>query len=149
MSMLVMSKAEREAFLAETRVAVVSIADGRRGPLSVPVWYRYTPGDAVVFLTGAKSRKAAAIREAGRVSLCVQTETAPYQYVTVEGPAVLAGEPDPERDVREMAIRYLGTEMGEMYLQMTAPDHLPGMNVVVRVTPARWLSADFRKMMPA
>jgi hypothetical protein len=32
---------------------------------------------------------------------------------------------------------------------MTAADHAPGMNVLVRVDPERWLTADFAKMSPA
>ena len=34
----------------------------------------------------AESLKARALRAAGRASLCVQRETFPYAYVTVEGP---------------------------------------------------------------
>ena len=37
---LAMSRAEREAFLAATRVGIVSIAEEGRGPLAVPVWYQ-------------------------------------------------------------------------------------------------------------
>src|SRR5262245_40399974 len=115
MASLTMSRAERETFLADTHVGIVSIAETRRGPLTVPVWYRYEPGGAVRFVTGARSRKAALIRQAGRIGFCVQTETPPYRYVSLEGPVTI-GEPDPERDVREVAIRYLGQQMGEMYL---------------------------------
>ena len=145
---LAMTRAEREAFLAGTHVAIVSVADGARGPLAVPVWYRYEPGGAVFFVTAKASRKAALIRSAGRATLCVQTETAPYLYVTVEGPARLLAEPDREVDVRAIAHRYLGPAMGEMYLSLTAAQHEPGMNVLVRLDPERWLTADFGKMAP-
>ena len=73
-----MSRAQREEFLAATRVGVVSIADGNRGPLAVPVWYRYTPGGTLRFVTGASSRKAKLLRAAGRAGFCVQSETPPY-----------------------------------------------------------------------
>ena len=41
---LVMTVEEREAYLADLHVGVVSVAgaDGR-APLAVPVWYRYEP----------------------------------------------------------------------------------------------------------
>ena len=39
-----MTKAEREAFLADVHVAVVSIPEAGRGPLTVPVWYGYDVG---------------------------------------------------------------------------------------------------------
>ncbi len=140
---LAMSKAQREAFLAATHVAVISIPEPGRGPLSVPVWYRYEPGGVARFVTGGASRKARAIRASGRLSLCVQTEQPPYQYVSVEGP-VSIGEPDFERDIREMAYRYLGEQLGAMYLQMTASERTN--SILVTLTPQRWLSVDYSKM---
>jgi uncharacterized protein len=139
---LAMSRAEREAFLAGTHVAIVSIADGARGPLAVPVWYAYEPGGVLRFVTGGVSHKARLLRAAGRLSICAQTETPPYRYVTVEGPATI-GEPDWERDVRAIALRYLGPQMGEVYLQATASEHAGA--ALVTVTPERWLAVDFGK----
>jgi PPOX class probable F420-dependent enzyme len=140
---LVMSRPERETFLAGTHVAVVSIAEEGRGPLAVPVWYHYAPGGEVVFATGDTSRKLRLLRRAARASLCVQTETAPYLYVSVEGP-VTFGTVDFERHTREMAIRYLGPELGEGYLAAVYPDGVTS-EVLVRLRPERWASADFRK----
>ena len=54
---LAMTKAEREAFLAETRVAVISVAEPDRGPLTIPVWYSYEPGGVVRFVTAGTSKK--------------------------------------------------------------------------------------------
>src|SRR2546422_4793046 len=147
MASLRMSRSEREAFLAETHVAIASVADGEHGPLTVPIWYRYEPGDEVRFVTARTSRKLGLIKKAGRLSLCVQTETAPYQYVTVEGPATI-GAPDYERDIRGVAIRYLGDRLGEMYLAMTAEQRAAEGEVLVSVHPERWLTADFHKMTP-
>ena len=145
MSSLTMSRAERESFLADTHVGIVSIAEAGRGPLTVPVWYRYEPGDAVHFVTGGKSRKATLILSAGRAGFCVQTETPPYKYVSIEGPVTL-GEPDAERDVREVAIRYLGQQMGEMYLAMMAADPDAASSVLVTLKPERWYSVDYSKL---
>jgi PPOX class probable F420-dependent enzyme len=139
---LAMTRPEREAFLAETHIAVVSIANGERGPLSVPVWYAYTPGGTLRFVTGDESRKARLIRATGRVSLCVQTETPPYRYVSVEGSATISA-PDHERDVRAIALRYLGPQMGEVYLQRTAAEHAG--SVLVTVKPTRWITVDYGK----
>ena len=146
MSSLAMTKQEREAFLSETHIAVISVADESRGPLTVPVWYGYVVGGDVRFVTGGGSRKAKLIGRAGRIGLCVQTETPPYKYVSIEGPVVV-GEPiDFERDLRQIAHRYLGREMGEAYLQMSAGDSSQGANVLVRLTPERWFSVDYGKM---
>ena len=143
MSTLAMSRAEREAFLAETHIGIVSVAEPGRGPLTVPVWYRYEPGGEVHFVTGARSHKARLIERAGRIGFCVQSETAPYQYVSVEGPVGI-GAVDPERDRRQIAIRYLGEQMGEMYLAAIADD--PEPTILVTLTPERWYAVDYRKM---
>jgi nitroimidazol reductase NimA-like FMN-containing flavoprotein (pyridoxamine 5'-phosphate oxidase superfamily) len=143
MSELAMSRAQREEFLAATRVGVVSIADGARGPLAVPVWYRYTPGGSLRFVTGAGSRKAALLRAAGRAGFCVQSETPPYQYVSIEG-AVTLGTPDYERDVRQVALRYLGEQMGALYLAGSAQD--PEPTVLVELRPERWYSVDYTRL---
>lgn len=140
---LVMTKVEREAFLAGVHVGIISIPRDARGPLTVPIWYMYEPGGVVRIVTGGTSSKANLIRKAGRVSLCAQTETAPYQYVSIEGPATFA-TPDFERDMRQMAHRYLGPQMGEWYVESTAADR-PN-SVLVCVTPERWLSVDYSKM---
>jgi PPOX class probable F420-dependent enzyme len=139
---LAMSRTEREAFLAETRVGVVGIPEAGRGPLAVPVWYAYEPGGEIRFVTSGESKKARLLRVAGRLTLCVQEETAPYRYVSVEGPATI-GRPDLERDIRRTAIRYLGEQMGETYLQATASEN--DRAVLVTVRPRHWLSADYRK----
>jgi len=139
---LAMTRAERETFLAETRVAVVSIPEAGRGPLAVPVWYSYEPGGDICFVTGGESKKVRLLRVAGRLTLSVQTETAPYCYVSVEGPATI-GRPDFERDVRRTALRYLGEQMGETYLRATASQH--ENSVLITVRPRHWLSADYRK----
>ena len=52
-----MSHADREAFLADTHVALLAVADDSRGPLLVPVWYWYRPGGEVHVVTGGASRK--------------------------------------------------------------------------------------------
>jgi nitroimidazol reductase NimA-like FMN-containing flavoprotein (pyridoxamine 5'-phosphate oxidase superfamily) len=143
MAALTMSRAEREAFLADTHVGMVSIAEAGRGPLVVPVWYKYEPGGVVRFGTGARSRKAALLRKAGRVGFCVQTESPPYQYVSIEGPVEI-GAVDFERDMKEMAIRYLGQQMGEMYLATLSAD--PEPSILVTIKPERWYSVDYSKL---
>ena len=139
-----MTRPEREAFLADTHVGLLAVATDGRGPLLVPVWYDYTPGGAIRIVTGGTSHKARLIRRTGRASLCVQTETAPYRYVSVEGPATVAGAPDFERDVRPTALRYLGAQLGEAYLALTAGER--AASVLVTLTPERWLSVDYHKM---
>jgi len=140
-----MTRTERERFLAETRIGMLSVAEPGRGPLTVPVWYHYEPGGVVRVVTGAASLKGRLLRAAGRMSLCAQTETPPYKYVSVEGPVAFA-ELDFPRDVRAMAIRYLGEQMGQLYLDMTEAERAAEPSVLVELHPERWRSVDYGKM---
>ena len=140
---LTMSEAEREAFLADVHVGVLSVARESRGPLAVPVWYGYVPGGVVSVITAAASRKAALIAGAGRFSVCAQSEVAPYRYVTVEGPVTATDSPVEEAERRSLAYRYLGPEFGELYLAATAEG--AAADCVIRMTPESWLTCDFSK----
>jgi nitroimidazol reductase NimA-like FMN-containing flavoprotein (pyridoxamine 5'-phosphate oxidase superfamily) len=138
-----MTKAEREAFLAGVHVGVLSIPEPGHGPLTVPIWYAYEPGGELRVVTGRDSRKGRLLAAATRVSLCAQTEAPPYQYVSVEGPVVHVGAVDRARDVRPIAHRYLGPELGEQYLAGTEAG--AGEEILVRIRPERWLTVDYRK----
>jgi nitroimidazol reductase NimA-like FMN-containing flavoprotein (pyridoxamine 5'-phosphate oxidase superfamily) len=142
-----MSAAEREGFLAGVHVGVLCMAWGATGQtLAVPVWYSYQPGGLLTVLTGRRSRKAAAIRAAGRFSLCAQDDHPPYRYVSVEGPVVREEELDPAERLA-MARRYLGPAGGDRYIA-GRPD--PGReNVAFRMRPEHWLSQDQGKGQPA
>ena len=137
---VLMSHAEREEFLADVHVGVLSAAAGEPGQvLAVPVWYSYQPGGLLTVLTGRRSRKAAAIRAAGRFSLCVQDDSPPYRYVSVEGPVLREEELDPAERLA-MARRYLGEAGGIRYVTDNPdPDR---KNVAFRMSPEHWLSQD-------
>jgi nitroimidazol reductase NimA-like FMN-containing flavoprotein (pyridoxamine 5'-phosphate oxidase superfamily) len=140
---LVMTRAEREEFLAGVHVGIVSVDDPGHGPLSVPVWYAYQPGATVDILTDGQSRKARRMRTAGRFTLCVQTESIPYCYVSVEGPITVIRDTVSSEERRALAYRYLGQELGDRYLAATSDD--PSESAVFRMSPERWLSADFSR----
>ena len=140
---LAMTKQEREAFLADIHVGVISIPEEGRGPLTVPIWYSYEPGGELRVVTGQTSRKAQLIKRAGRFTLCAQTEALPYKYVSVEGPVVAIEPADVERDRRPLARRYLGAQDGDRYIEKTRLEHAG--NVVVRMLPERWLTVDYSK----
>jgi nitroimidazol reductase NimA-like FMN-containing flavoprotein (pyridoxamine 5'-phosphate oxidase superfamily) len=139
---LAMTRAEREAFLGDLHVAIISIPDDGRGPLTVPVWYTYESGELRV-VTGRDSRKGRLLATAGRFSLCVQTETLPYKYVSVEGPIIAIDAADLERDRRPLARRYLGQARGDAYTEQTRQEHAE--SVLVRMRPERWLTVDYAK----
>jgi PPOX class probable F420-dependent enzyme len=134
------SETAREDFLAALHVAVLSVdaADGRP-PASVPIWYDYTPGGNIRVNTGASSRKARLIERAGALTLTVQNEQPPYQYVVVEGTVIDTTTPTPLEVREEIAIRYLGEEGGRAVVQSLGDSP----SVLFTVRPDRWLSADF------
>lgn len=138
-----MTKPEREAFLADVHVGVVAIAEPGRGPLAVPIWYAYEPGGDVRFVTARGSRKGKLIAQATRLSLCAQTETPPYKYISVEGPIVGRDAADIERDLRPLARRYLGPKGGDEYIEGSRAEHSD--NMLVRFRPERWLTVDYSK----
>ena len=84
---LAMTVQEREAYLADVHVAIVSVADDSGlAPLAVPIWYDYRPGEEISLITARDSRKTALIRAAGRVTVAVQNGEPPYRYASAEGP---------------------------------------------------------------
>ena len=137
MSELTMDQAQREAFLAGVHVGVVAIARDGAAPLAAPVWYSYEVGGDVTFVFEASSEKIRLVTATGQASLCVQNEAMPYKYVTVDGRTVV-GDTDDEVE-RSLAHRYLGTEIGDIYLQATKDT----VSRVVRLTPTRWRTVDY------
>ncbi|MFC9894888.1 pyridoxamine 5'-phosphate oxidase family protein [Nocardia sp. NPDC127579] len=130
---------ERQQFLAEPHIGALSLcAEPGRGPLTVPIWYRYEPGGELWFVTGAQSRKARFLREAGRLGLLAQRVAPTVRYVSVEGPIV--GVTDMTEDEhREVAAHYLPADQVDGYLEIAAGF---GAMITVRMRPQRWLSSD-------
>jgi PPOX class probable F420-dependent enzyme len=145
MGELTMTKKEREEFLADTHIAVLAVNGGSKGaaPVVTPIWYSYEPGGDVVLTTSRGSSKASALRSAGRASFCVQTETAPYTYVVVEGPVALTDGVDAEWR-RGIANKYLGDELGAAYYDSTIEEEKTA--ITVRLTPERWRTTDYGKL---
>jgi PPOX class probable F420-dependent enzyme len=132
-----LSKEEIKAFLRQPNVAVVATV-GRGGePHAVPTWYEYDDGQIVLHM-GLRSRKYRNLRHNDRVSICVDTKTAPYQAVIVYGRASLEVGTDDERS-RRMAIAYLGERVGNAYADSVAGERL----VIARVRPERIVSWDY------
>ena len=139
-----MSVAEREDFLAGLHVAVLSVDDPGRGPLAIPVWYSYVPGGTVNVITGGQSVKARLLRAAGRLSLCVQNESMPYRYVSVEGPITALDETVSADERRALARRYLGAEGGDLYVASTSEQAAD--SVAFRMSPEHWRTTDYGKL---
>lgn len=141
-----LTEQEREAFLAEPRIGVVSVAgDDGRPPLTVPVWYAYEPGGTISFFTatqGRKARKTRLIQEAGVLSFLVQQDTFPYKYVSVEGTVVGTDRPPTMEQMVAVVSRYLPEEMAQGFAQAEI-EHPQSELVLFNIRPDRWLTTDF------
>lgn len=148
MSNPTLTTVEREAFLAETHIGVLSVATGdARPPLTVPIWYGYQPGGNITFFTGTqgrKARKTRLIEQAGVVSFLVQQEEFPYKYVSVEGTLVRTDRPPSTDQVLAIVRRYLPEEQAQGFVQAELT-HPASELILFTIRPDRWLTADFGK----
>jgi hypothetical protein len=141
---MALSKDEREEFLAQPHIAALSVYAGdARGPLTVPIWYQYTPGGEPWVLTGAGSRKARLIEASGYFSLMVERVDPTVRYVAVDGP-VSRIEPSTDDQLVELTRRYMPPERVDAYLDY-ARNEL-GESIVIYLQPQHWLSADLGEL---
>jgi hypothetical protein len=140
LQLMALSRYEREQFLAEPHIAALAVSAGPDcGPLTVPIWYQYTPGGEAWVLTSPGSRKAQLIEQAGRFSLMVQRHEPTDRYVSVEGPAART-IPRTDELLLEITRRYLPPDKVQSYLEYANTELSD--EVVIYLRPERWLSAD-------
>jgi nitroimidazol reductase NimA-like FMN-containing flavoprotein (pyridoxamine 5'-phosphate oxidase superfamily) len=141
-----LTEQERQAFLAEPRVGVLSVAsDDGRPPLTIPVWYAYQPGGNLTFFTGTQgraARKTRLIQKAGLLSFCVQHPEPPYRYVTIEGTVVKIDRPPPAEQMLAVVRRYIPEEAAQGFVNPELQNPGPTL-VLFTVRPDRWLTFDF------
>ncbi|MBS9532346.1 pyridoxamine 5'-phosphate oxidase family protein [Mycobacterium sp. M1] len=137
---MALSKDEREQFLAQPHIAALSVDGGTgRGPLTVPMWYQYTPGGEPWVLTATGSRKAGLIEAAGCFTLMVERVEPSLRYVAVEG-AVSRVERGTDAHHIELAHRYLPPARAEKYLEFALSEL--GEQLVIHLRPRHWVSAE-------
>jgi hypothetical protein len=137
---MALSVEEREQFLAEPHIGALSVVERPdRAPLTVPIWYKYSPGGELWLLTERGSRKARAIDAAGRFSLMVQRTEPTVRYVSVEGSVIRIAAASIDRS-REMAARYLPPDKVADFLEYERTQL--GEHSAIYMRPEHWLSAD-------
>jgi PPOX class probable F420-dependent enzyme len=126
-----MSEAEREAFLREPNVAVLSTAGPRGGAHAVPIWYLYEDG---VFLmsTGRGSQKHRDLERDPAVTLVIDRRTLPYYAVMARGTVEIGPGLD-EATRRRIAGRYLDERQLEAYMARA----IDGDSVSLRLRPRK------------
>lgn len=125
---------EIHTFLLErprtAKIATVR-ADGR--PHIVPIWFDLD-GTTIIFTTWHTSIKAINMQRDPRVCLCIDEETPPFTFVTIEGTAVLLDDQAAlSQWATRIAGRYMGAELADSYGQRNG---VPG-ELLVRVTPTK------------
>lgn len=137
---MALSVEEREQFLAEPHVGAVSVVErSDRAPLTVPIWYQYSPGGELWIYTAPGARKTRAIEAAGRFSLMVQRTEPTMRYVSVEGPVVRTSPGSGELS-RQMAARYVPPDKLADYLEFERTQL--GEHIAIYMRPEHWLSSD-------
>lgn len=131
-----MTERERQEFLAEPHVAVLSVASDNRPPLT----YGYQPEGDFTFFTGTQGRKVGKTRlieEAGVLSLSVQRGEFPYKYVTVEGAIVGEDRSPSAEQMLAVARRHLSEKAARRFVEAEL-EHPSSELVLFTIRPARW-----------
>lgn len=102
-----MTDTERDEFLNEPRIAVLSTISAEGSPISIPIWFEWDGDHARVF-TGIGSPKMRRIEANPVASLLVANPTGePEAWVLIEGEITI--EEDGAFDLAErLALRYWG-----------------------------------------
>jgi PPOX class probable F420-dependent enzyme len=117
-----MSKEEIQTFLMSgTLTGKISTVrkDGR--PHVVPIWFILENDDyniKLVFTTSQDSLKAKHMLRDPRVSFCVDDQTPPFSFISIEGIAEINKEPDLSELLKwatKIAGRYMGQDIAEAY----------------------------------
>lgn len=82
-----MSVEQRDAFLREARIGMLSMLSASGAPMAIPIWYEWD-GERARMFTNRSSPKVVRIRRDGRVCLTVAEPTGmPEAWVSIEGTA--------------------------------------------------------------
>jgi len=125
--MPVLTRAERDAFLAEPGVLMrVAVVREDVSPLVTPIWFLHqqeSEGDFIYFTPREKSEWFSCLKRDARVALCIDEQPLPYRKVIAEGDAELVfdtGADDDWRDLyRRIAGRYVPSEAADAYVENT------------------------------
>jgi PPOX class probable F420-dependent enzyme len=122
-----MTDDEREAFLREANVAVLSTVDSRGRPHAAPVWYLYDEG-VFRISTGEGSQKHRNIAANPNISLVIDMRELPYYAVMVQGTAEI-GPAFSDEDRLRLAVRYLGENLGKGYAESSGAEDSVSLTV--------------------
>jgi PPOX class probable F420-dependent enzyme len=112
-----LSETELAQFLDAPEIGVLCTVDASGQPEGSPIWFEAGAGKIYVHVD-RNSKKARNVRANPNVSLTVDTRVAPYRGAVLRGTMRELALDD--GILRRTAIRYLGQDAGEAYLEMTS-----------------------------
>ena len=122
--MQAMDEAKREAFLARTRLGILTTLRKDGSPTAVPIWYDWD-GTAVRIFTSKSSPKVKRLQRDPRASMLVVNDVGePEAWVLFEG----------KIDIEEGGTADLMTKLAHRYWDMSRPDY--------QATLQSWLETD-------
>jgi PPOX class probable F420-dependent enzyme len=130
-----MNEPEWRAFVTDgTRTAALATVRGDGRPHVAPVWFVLDDDGSVVFTTAADSVKGRTLRHNPRVALCVDDETPPFAFVSIEGTATISTDLDEMLGwATRIGGRYMGAHQAEAFGRRNAVEG----ELLVRVRPER------------
>ena len=130
-----LSKRQLDDFLTANPIMMkLATLTPEGSPYVAPVWYDYD-GEAFYIAGRRTANWVAHIRADARVSFCIDTPTAPYTRVVVQGAAEIVDDAW-LGEWKHWATRYLGDEAGAQYYNDTK--HMP--RAYIRITPHKLTS---------
>lgn len=124
----------RDFLTTGTRTGKLAVVRRDGSPMVVPIWFGLDDDGTLVFTTWHTTIKARAIRREPRVSICVDVDEPPYDYVRVDGRAALVDDPELLRLwAGRLGARYMGAGREA---EFAARNGVEG-ELVVRVHPER------------
>lgn len=113
-------------------------------PHVVPIWFGYD-GNEFIVVTGPKADKVRHLAQRPKVSFTIDTPTAPYKVLMVEGTAALEHVEGMAPEYAGIVARFLGP-MADAYVGRMR--ERVKRQVRIRITPASWRVLDFVKRYP-
>jgi hypothetical protein len=139
---LAMTRSERETFLSAVHVGVISIERAGMDPLAVPIWYDFDPAIGVWVITGKDSEKGRGGAAPRRGARGAPPAAPPPTPTPPRAGAVISVRPTRlEEELRPMAHRYFGRELGDRYVESSGDEN----SLVFTMRPERWRTVDYRK----
>lgn len=140
--MAAMSKTELRKFLnKDTFTGKLATVKKDGSSHVVPIWFVYENGNgndkfgSIYITTGSGSIKAENIQRDNRISLCVDDQTPPFSFVTINGIAKL--HPYKEQEVLKWATKIAERYMGKKRAKSIGKRNSGEGSVLVQIKPTK------------